>query len=44
MAYIELKEVDKIYVLCDGGIQEEGKYFELLNKNGYFTKLYKSEK
>ena len=39
-----IKEVDKIYVLCDGGIQEEGKYFELLNKNGYFTKLYKSEK
>ena len=39
-----IKEVDKIYVLCDGIIQEEGKYFELLNKNGYFTKLYKSEK
>jgi len=39
-----IKEVDKIYVLYDGIIQEEGKYFELLNKNGYFTKLYKSEK
>ena len=39
-----IKEVDKIYVLYDGIIQKEGKYFELLNKNGYFTKLYKSEK
>ncbi len=39
-----IKEVDKIYVLYDGIIQEEGKYFELINKNGYFTKLYKSEK
>ena len=39
-----IKDVDKIYVLSDGIIQEEGKYDELLNKNGYFTKLYKSAK
>ncbi len=39
-----IKDVDKIYVLSDGIIQEEGKYSELLNKNGYFTKLYKSAK
>ena len=31
----------KKYVLYDGIIQEEGKYNELLNMNGYFTKLYK---
>ena len=39
-----IKDVDKIYVLSDGIIQEEGKYDELLDKNGYFTKLYKSAK
>ena len=39
-----IKDVDKIYVLSDGIIQEQGKYNELLNKNGYFTKLYKSAK
>ena len=39
-----IKDVDKIYVLSDGIIQEEGKYNELLNMNGYFTKLYKSAK
>ena len=37
-----IKDVDKIYVLSDGVIQEQGKYKELLDKNGYFTKLYKS--
>ena len=39
-----IKDVDKIYVLSDGVIQEEGKYKELLDKNGYFTKLYESTK
>ena len=39
-----IKDVDKIYVLADGIIQEEGKYIELLNKDGYFKKLYKSAK
>lgn len=39
-----IKDVDKIYVLSNGIIQEEGKYNELLDKNGYFTKLYKSAK
>ena len=37
-----IKDVDIIYVLYDGIIQEQGKYEELLNKHGYFTKLYKS--
>ncbi|MBR3161344.1 MAG: ABC transporter ATP-binding protein [Bacilli bacterium] len=39
-----IKDVDTIYVLQDGMIKEQGKYKELLNKNGYFTKLYKSIK
>lgn len=39
-----IKDVDKIFVLSDGIIQEEGKYNELLDKNGYFTKLYRSAK
>lgn len=39
-----IKDVDTIYVLSDGVIQEQGKYNELLDKNGYFTKLYKSAK
>ena len=39
-----IKDVDKIFVLSDGQIQEHGKYNELLNKKGYFTKLYKSAK
>ena len=39
-----IKDVDTIYVLADGVIKEQGKYNGLLNKNGYFTKLYKSAK
>lgn len=39
-----IKDVDTIFVLLDGIIQEQGKYIELLEKNGYFTKLYKSAK
>lgn len=39
-----IKDVDTIFVLSDGIIQEQGKYTELLEKNGYFTKLYKSAK
>ena len=39
-----VKNVDTIYVLSDGIIQEQGKYEELLNKKGYFSKLYKSIK
>ena len=39
-----IKDVDKIYVLSDVIIQEHGKYDELLDKNGYFAKLYKSAK
>ena len=39
-----IKGVDLIYVLSDGVIKEKGNYEELLNKNGYFSKLYKSAK
>ena len=39
-----IKDVDKIYVLSDGVIKEQGKYDELLTKNGYFAKLYQSAK
>ena len=39
-----IKDVDEIYVLSDGEIKEKGKYKELLNKDGYFTDLYKSSK
>ena len=37
-----IKDVDTIYVLSNGAIKEHGKYEKLLNKNGYFTKLYRS--
>ena len=39
-----IKDVDTIFVFSNGVIQEQGTYKELLNKNGYFTKLYKSIK
>ena len=39
-----IKDVDKIFVLSEGKIVEDGKYQELLKKDGYFTKLYKSLK
>ncbi len=39
-----IKDVDNIFVLLDGKIVEEGKYLELLEKDGYFKKLYKSLK
>ena len=39
-----IKDVDTIYVLKDGLIKEYGKYEDLLNKKGYFAKLYKSSK
>lgn len=39
-----IKDVDNIFVLNDGKIVEEGKYQELLDRNGYFKKLYKSAK
>ena len=39
-----IKDVDQIFVLTDGKICEKGKYKDLIEKNGYFTKLYKSAK
>ncbi len=34
--------VDKILVLNNGEIIEEGSHSELLNQNGYYAKLYNS--
>ena len=39
-----IKDVDTIYVLSDGIIKEQGQYEELLQKNGYFKKLYETAK
>ena len=39
-----IKDVDEIFVLKDGVIKEKGTYKKLLNKNGYFAKLYKNGK
>lgn len=36
-----IKDVDKIYVLKDGKIIESGNYTSLINKDSYFSKLYK---
>ncbi|MBQ6546705.1 MAG: ABC transporter ATP-binding protein [Bacilli bacterium] len=38
-----IKDVDNIFVIQNGEIKEQGKYQELLNKNGYFAKLYKTK-
>ena len=38
-----IKEVDNIFVLSNGKIVEQGKYQELLKKNGYFKKLHTSK-
>ena len=32
---------DKIYVLDDGSIVEEGSHDELMNKNGIYAKMFK---
>ena len=39
-----IKDVDEIFVLDSGKIVENGSYNELLLKNGYFKRLYKSSK
>jgi ABC-type multidrug transport system fused ATPase/permease subunit len=39
-----LKEMDRIIVLHEGGIVEEGTFEELLNKGGHFTKLWKMQR
>jgi len=39
-----IKNVDTIFVLKDGIIEEQGSYRFLLEKDGYFKKLYKSSK
>lgn len=37
-----IKDVNNIYVFNNGEIKEKGNYQELLEKNGYFAKLYNS--
>lgn len=39
-----IKNVEEILVLKDGEVVERGLYDELLQKDGYFTKLYKAKK
>ena len=39
-----IKDVNTIFVLKDGLIIEQGGYSLLLEKDGYFAKLYKSAK
>lgn len=39
-----IKDVDNIFVIKNGQIKEQGKYQSLINKNGYFAKLYKTNK
>ena len=39
-----IKDINKIFVLKDGLIIEQGNYSELLEKKGYFSELYKSAK
>ena len=37
------KLVDRIIVMKDGTIIEEGTHTELLNNNGYYAELYRSQ-
>ena len=39
-----IKDVDEIFVLDSGKLVESGSYNDLLLKNGYFKRLYKSSK
>lgn len=38
-----IKNVDKIYVLNNGKIEEEGNHEELLNKNGLYKELLQTQ-
>ena len=38
-----IEKADKIIVMEHGKIVEEGKHMELLNKNGYYSTLYKAQ-
>ena len=38
-----IKNADKILVLKDGDIFEQGNHEELINKNGFYAELYKSQ-
>ena len=38
-----IKNADLILVMDEGNIVEQGKHEELLNKNGFYAKLYNSQ-
>ena len=38
-----IKEADMILVMKDGNMIEQGNHEELLKKNGFYAKLYKSQ-
>lgn len=38
-----IEKADKIIVMDDGKMVEEGKHLDLLQKNGYYAKLYKAQ-
>lgn len=38
-----IREADIILVMRDGNIVEQGKHEELLEKNGFYAKLYNSQ-
>ena len=39
-----IQHVDKIYVIKDGSICEEGRYDELIEEEGEFYKIYLTQK
>ena len=41
---ISVKDADRIYVLDDGKVVEEGTHQDLLNKKGYYYELYQIQK
>ena len=38
-----IKDADVIFVMNDGNILEQGNHQELLDKNGFYAKLYYSQ-
>ena len=38
-----LKDADRIYVLDDGFIKEEGRHEELLSRDGIYSRMYRKQ-
>ena len=38
-----IKNCDRIFVLNEGKLVESGKHKELINKNGFYAKMWKSQ-